>query len=152
LFAHFQMKRNLIEWFINDFWFLQQYLLLLMLGLLTLLSFYTESFMFNDNKRVGRKYRFYPDKKMITFLACTFLLLTLWVFYPFPKKIVNINDWQSSPLFPQTHYAYVDANLYVQNDLLHLLNVLTKAMFALSQLYLLAGFKKVNLSTVLSPR
>jgi hypothetical protein len=148
-FAHFQMKRNLIEWFINDFWFLQQYLLLLMLGLLTLLSFYTESFIFNNNKRVGRKFRFYPDKKMFLFLTITILLMALWVHYPFPKKIVKIDDWQSSPLFPQTHYAYVNANLYVQNDLLHLVNVLTKTMFALSQLFLLAGFKKVNLSKLL---
>jgi len=144
MFAHFQMRRNLVEWFISDFWFLQQYLWILLLGSLALLSFWIESFIFNDNKRVGRRFRFFPDRKMFVFLSVTLLLIILWVFYPFPNKIVKIDDWQSSPLFPQTHYAYVNAKLYVQNDLLHLLNVVTKTMFAVSQLYILSRFKKAT--------
>jgi hypothetical protein len=67
-------------------------------------------------------------------------LWLLWLFYPFPTQPLTVMTewglWTSGPLFPQTFYA-VDvfndgkafgAPFWVQNDALHLLNTLTKAV------------------------
>lgn len=136
-FAYFQMRRNLLEWFINEFLFLQQYLWMLILGVLTLLAFYVDSYTVNDKKVIGRLYRFFPSIEiaiLIEWLLCSILL---WIYWPLAET-VTIGVWSSSRFFPQTHYW----NIYVENNFIHLLNVLTKAMFATTQFYILSRFRK----------
>lgn len=138
-FAHFQMGRQLTEWFVSDFWFLQQYLNVLFLGIAGLLGVWTESY--NGNNRV---YKFKFNKKILAIICFTVAMFMLWIFYPFQTESAVIDDWQSSALFPQTHYAYVNSKLYIQNDLLHALNVGVKALFAVSQIFVIKGFKHVG--------
>lgn len=102
-------------------------------GIISLIYLYTLGFKPNFNK--------------ITKLLLTLSVLTyvLWVFFPFPTTPLSINTttgvWTSTNLFPQTMYA-IDINpldsvavgnpIYVQNDLLHLVNVLNKVFVSLT--------------------
>lgn len=90
---------------------------------------------------------FKPNFNKITKIFLIFSVLTyaLWVFFPFPTTPLSINTtagtWTSTNLFPQTMYA-IDINpldsvaignpVYVQNDLLHLVNVLNKVFVSLT--------------------
>lgn len=130
--VHFQLGRSLVEWFINDFWFLMNYMLLLFAGVLALV------FLYDD---VKGKTKFQSNSKLAVLGYFTVACWLLWVFYPGQVVTVQYNGWISSMLFPQTHYAYVNAELYVVNDLLHLLNLLTKTFFMLTQAYLLKSVK-----------
>jgi len=141
LFAHFQMHRNLMTWLVEDLWFLQQYFMMLLLGVLGFCAFWVESYKIENKKVVGRSYTFQPNKELMGILFIGIFVWTLWVCYPFGTTTATIAEWSSSSMFPQTHYAYVDAELYVRNDWLHAVNVVVKAMFALCQLYLITRFK-----------
>lgn len=138
-FAHFQMNRQLSEWFVSDFWFLQQYLNVFVLGVFGVVGVWTESY--NGTQRI---FKFKPNKKIVALLVFTVLVFLLWIYYPLQTETAKINDWESSQLFPQTHYAYVNSKLYIQNDLLHALNVAAKALFAISQIFVIRGFRFVD--------
>jgi len=144
-FATFQMNRSLTEWFFLDFWAppVVMNFMFVALGAVALLSFYVDGFKLNDKKVVGRLYKLQDSRYTLLLIACLLFSIFLWVTYPFPVQAISINGWQNSRLFPQTHYAYVNTKLYVQNDLLHLVNLTVKAMFAITQFYILTRFKKV---------
>lgn len=146
-FAIFQMHRNLVEWFLSDFWEVPVVMnfMFVVLGVVALLCVYTDSFKLNSNKVVGRFYRFKNSYATITPIFCLLLIyVLLWVYYPFPVTRISINGWQNSNLFPQTHYAYVNSELYVPNDLLHLVNIIVKGLFAFTHLYIITQFRKVK--------
>lgn len=88
-----------------------------------------------------RKLRFKFNMPLtISILLCLFLII-LWIFYPFPTETFT-TTWQgetftSKKLFPQTVYYFC----FVPNDLLHLVNVLTKLMFAVTEFFIVASFK-----------
>jgi len=136
LFAVFQTQRYLIEWFVSDFWFLHQYLWLLILGLMGGFAVYVESF--NDN---GRTFTFKTKWKFYASLIVTFLTWLLWIYYPFPIQTFNVGNWTSKILFPQTNYAYF-GYVYIPNNLLHGVNVLAKGLTAVTQVQFFRGFKK----------
>lgn len=136
-FAIFQSGRNLIEWFITDLWFLQQYLLVLILGIIGLTLFIVESHQTNP-----RSFKFHPNTTMFIPLVLTVAMFLTWINYPFISKQVSIGTWTSSHLFPQTHYAYINAELYVKNNVLHTVNLLVKTLFAVTQFTFLTRFKR----------
>lgn len=130
LFNHYQLRRNLVSWFVEDFGFLSQYLILLLFGVYGTLLYATE-------------------KLKKTFSATSYFLIVIviacfiyWVGYPLPVTTATFNGWTSNPLFPQTHYAYVNPTVYVANDLLHTVNLVAKSLFALTHLTLIRGFKR----------
>lgn len=87
----------------------------------------------------GLGYRIALTKmKTMLVLVATGLWL-LWVFYPLPISYVTVPTtwgvWTNVNLFPQTFYAVqvspsVTVPFYAPNDLLHLLNVVCKAVSA----------------------
>jgi len=132
LLINFQTGRGLLNWFIGDFMFLSQYLLLLVFGCYGLLLFATEKrWTFRLNWRI-----------LAITTACTLTFLT-WIYYPFPVATLTYEGWTSSATFPQTHYAYI-GSVYAANDLLHTVNVTAKALLALAQIYILKGVKNVG--------
>ena len=143
-FAHFQMHRNLVEWFLSDFWFLQQYVWILVLGILTVFAVWVESYVIEDNRVVGRRFRFQLNGKVFFLVWLTGCFVLLWVFYPLPVETVTLEDWTNSELFPQTHYAYANSEIYVPNDMLHLTNLIVKSLFAFTQFYIISRFKRVT--------
>jgi len=143
-FAHYQMSRNILEWLISDLWFLLQYILIFVLGIVTLLAVWVDSFTLNSGKVVGRNFRFSPDKKLIIPIVLCLASITLWIYFPLSVEQATLADWTSSTLFPQTHYAYKDSKLYIANDTLHLVNIITKTMFAITQFYILSCWGKTN--------
>jgi len=90
---------------------------------------------------------FKPNFNKITKFLLTLSILTyaLWVFYPFQTSTLMVQTttgtWSSSNFFPQTMYA-VDVDpadsvaigepVYVQNDMLHFVNILNKALVSLT--------------------
>jgi len=146
-FAYFQMNRNILEWFTTDFMeppVIMNFSLLI-LGLLICLFVWAESYKLNNGEIVGRNFHFKPEYSLIILALCgCFLSILLWYFYPLPISQITINDWTSSTLFPQTHYAYMQSPVHVKNDILHLINVMTKIMFAMVQYFILRVYKNVH--------
>lgn len=129
LFNHYQLRRSLVSWFVEDFGFLSQYLILLFFGVYGTLLALTET------KRTFSMETFIPYTLTI---AC----FLIWIFYPFPIATATFNGWTSNTLFPQTHYAYVNPTVYVENDALHTINLAAKSLFALTHLTLIRGLKR----------
>lgn len=89
------------------------------------------------------------SKVSVVFLTFSVATYLLWVFYPFPIESLTVQTvtgpWTSTGLFPQTMYAVNVVNdgaignaYFVENNLLHLVNVLNKlfmAFFVLSLIY-----------------
>ena len=142
-FAKFQMNRRILEWLVSDWWFLCQWFLILLLGVLGWVAIWSESFIFIKDKFVKRSFRLKLRLKDFAFPILTISLWILWVYYPFHVEQLNFDGWTSNLLFPQTHYAYKSGILYLENNLLHALNVFTKFLFAGSQLHLLRRFRIV---------
>jgi hypothetical protein len=130
LMIHFQVGMNLGAWFLRDFLFLSQYLLLLVFGVYGVLLVLSERFAFQ------------PTKTQAGVAVATFLTFMFWIYYPFPVQPVQFNGWMSNVLFPQTHYAYVNSTIYVPNDGLHLVNVLAKSLLAVTQLAFVRGLHR----------
>lgn len=143
-FATFQMNRSLTEWFFTDFWEIPVVMnfMFVVLGAVALLSFYVDSFKLNSKKVVGRFYKFTDSKGLFFLLILLLISISLWIYFPFHVQTISINGWRSSRFFPQTHYAYVDSTLYVENNLLHLVNLIVKGLFAFTQFYILTRFKR----------
>ena len=142
-FAKFQMNRSIFEWLVSDWWFLGQWFAILGLGLFGLVAVWIESFFFVKDKFVKRTFRLNLRMKDFFLVALTVCLWLLWIYYPFHVEQLSFDGWTSSLLFPQTHYAYKSGILYLENNLLHAWNVLTKFFFAGSQLCLLRRFRIV---------
>lgn len=137
-FAVFQTQRNIIEWITMDWWFLQQYFILFMLGALGFFAFYIESY--HDK---GRTFTFHPNKTVILLFIVTVCAWPLWIYYPFPTQQFIVNGWTSNTLFPQTDYAYF-GDVYIQNNLLHTVNLLVKALMVILQAYVISRFRVVD--------
>ena len=118
-FAYFHEGLGFFQWFTlwfrNDAVTFTCYFLLLFLGAYTIFCIYVDSYTLNFTWKFTKK------------LLITGILLVsgvmFWVYYPFPVEIVQ------SKFFPQTHYW----GQYIQNDGVHMTNVLVKALFALFQ-------------------
>ena len=94
------------------------------------------------------KFKLNFNKTTKILLALTCLTYALWIFYPVASSLTvqtTVGAWTSTPLFPQTMYAVdidptdavaVGVPYFVQNDGLHLVNVLNKLFFSLSVLSL----------------
>lgn len=136
-FMYFQRyDRNLLGSYLRDFpFFWLPYFGMLILGLFTILALHVDSYL----KDGVRHYIFQPNGKMfLPALLCVVLAL-LWIYYPLPITIATRGNWVSSPFFPQTRYS---RTVYIRNDMLHLVNVITKAMFAIAQLSFIRRFRK----------
>lgn len=82
------------------------------------------------------------SKCTMLFLAGSIVTYLLWVFYPVSTSL-TVGSWTSGALFPQTMYAVgpVDGVMqgvpyFVENNMLHLVNLLNKVFMALSVLNL----------------
>jgi len=86
-------------------------------------------------------YRLNLGRRTLTLFVFASLCWLLWVFYPFPTAQLQVatstGTWTSSTLFPQTQYAVdltpddvvaVGKAFWVENNPLHALNTLTKAL------------------------
>jgi len=100
-----------------------------------------------------RAYRVEPDWRTFICLFATMLLILLWWGYgnvlPVQQISVQVQGygtWVSSRMFPQTVYT-VDTNIldnmalgeqfWIQNDLLHLVNTITKVFLTLTAYFML---------------
>lgn len=137
-FAVFQMQRCLTEWFLSDILFLQQYFGFLALGVWGVYSVY---YMATHYLSVT-----YDVLSWKTVIVLWFLMMgiLLWYYYPFSVETVSLHGWTSTNFFPQTHYAYVNSEVYVRNDMLHAVNVSVKSLFALFQYCLLRDLKNAE--------
>lgn len=141
-FAKFQMSRDLLEWLVSDSWFLVQWFGILGMGLIGVFGVFVESFRFELGVLVERTFRFRLRLKDLVWIVFTVVLWLLWIYYPFHVEQTIYDGWVSSKLFPQTHYAYKDGLIYVENNLLHALNVVVKGVFAYTQLSLIRRFRR----------
>jgi hypothetical protein len=103
------------------------------IGTISLIYLYSLHFKPNFNK---------ITKFLLLASAATYCL---WVFYPFQTTPLTVQTtteaWTSTQFFPQTMYA-VDVDptdgvaigepIYVQNNLLHLVNILNKVFVSLT--------------------
>ena len=137
--AHFQESVPLLEWYVRDFWFLRLYLGLLLMGLYTVFYMWVDGLTLNENNEIiDKKYRFCRNKKMFLAIGLCCAGILFWYFYPGYVETVTVGNWTNSRLFPQTNYRLA----YVPNNFIHLTNILVKAMFAITQFFILAGFKR----------
>jgi hypothetical protein len=99
----------------------------------------------NTNFPVGYRLRF--DRLFWILLAGTLVCIAVWIDYgnlftyqQLTVEVIGSSPWTSSPYFPQTVYT-VETNIldninagdqfWIQNDLLHGINTLTKIVFTL---------------------
>lgn len=138
-FAFFQMNRNVLEWFVTDIFeaCVMTNFSFVLLGVMTLLFLMADSVMVNGKEIVGRAFQFRFNTKVLVVAVLTVVSILVWVYYPLPIETLRIGEWTSSTLFPQTHYAYKNSQLYMQNDLLHSINLTTKLLFMVTQYCLL---------------
>lgn len=115
------------------------------LGVLCLIYLYSMGYKPNFNKITK------------VLLIGSILTYALWVFYPLPITALTMETstgtWVSGDLFPQTMYA-VDVDptdsvaigepVYVQNDFLHFVNILNKAIVSLTILSFVMVRRKSN--------
>jgi len=121
--------------------------LFIIVGLLTFLYLYTEGY--------------HPNLSKVTALlfVISIEMWGLWVFYPFPIGYITVETttgtWTNTPFFPQTMYAVdidptdgiaVGVPYFVENNLLHTVNLLTKITMTVAILSL-CMFKNINMST-----
>lgn len=142
-FAKFQMNRDLLEWLVTDSWFLTQWFAILGMGFLGVFSVWIESFIIENGELLGRSFRMKLRLRDLAWVILTIGLWLFWIYYPLPVDRVSYETWTSSLMFPQTHYAYKSGLLFVENNLLHTLNILVKAIFAYTQLHLIRRFRNV---------
>lgn len=112
---------------------------------LPILLFFISVFMFSILVKSKKKIQFKMNFSLFLSIIVCLSLILLWVFYPFPTETVETETWKgelfiSKKLFPQTVYYSV----YVPNDLLHLINVLTKMMFAVTEFFVISSFMLIN--------
>jgi len=130
LYANLQNQPWTIQFVWKQATNLTSFTLYTLVGSLALLYLYAEGYKPNMNKTTK-----------ILFMSSVFFLL-LWVFFPFPTQTLtvetSIGTWISSKLFPQTMYAVdldpsdgvaIGQAFYVQNDLLHFVNLMAKITF-----------------------
>lgn len=100
------------------------------LGSLSILYLYADNFKLNLSK----------SSFVLLFFAIS--LWALWIYYPLPVSHITVQTtagpWTNTNLFPQTYYN-IDVNpldnyaagtpFYVQNDIVHLLNTVTKIAY-----------------------
>jgi len=136
-YAVFQRQPWTITWRWKQSTNLFSFTAFIILGLLSLLYLYAGGYRPNTGRR------------SLLFLALTALCWIIWILYPLPVKQLTVQTaagvWTSSRLFPQTYYA-VDVSpgdgvaigepFWVQNDMVHALNTLTKVMTTLTVLNL----------------
>jgi len=74
-------------------------------------------------------------------LLGSILTYCLWIFFPLPVTSITIGEWTSTQFFPQTMYAVGPVDgvamgnpYFIENNLLHLVNVLNKVFMALTVL------------------
>jgi len=107
--------------------------LFIVIGILTMIYLHLEGYRFNFGVRT------------LSFLTISLLLWGVWINYPLPTQKLSVQTtaglWTSSSQFPQTYYA-VDVDpldriaigdpFWVENNILHLLNLSTKIMMTLT--------------------
>lgn len=157
-YATFQCQR-----WAFDFFHMKQMALLWSFSVFTLLGVLAFIYILLDGHKLSIKL----STALLIFL--TIGMWTLWINYPYPTETITVYNsgavdlgggplmhfdyaWQSSKMFPQTYYA-VDVNpfdgvssgmpYYVQNDLLHAVNTLTKIIHTAAIFSLIKVKKKL---------
>ena len=128
-YAVFQTPQFFMTWYFSDLMTFGVYALSFFITAYCILYLWAWSFR-SDQTRI---YRYQWNKKQPIVLCLLLASMLLWWFYPFPFQQYG------TQYFPQTVYA---GSIYVPNDLVHTVNILVKVMFAFTQFYLLAQFKK----------
>lgn len=148
-YAYFHDQWWTITWKMPQLRIIIQNVSWTVIGVLTLLLFWVQSHIHDEEGRVlGRIYAFKPSKSLLAISLITVAFAALWVYYPWNVKpvetyIEGYGLWQNSNLFPQTLYT-IDLNLldsvnagewfYVQDDLVHFINTWVKSLLAMTSL------------------
>jgi len=144
LYAHFQHQPWTIQFVFPQARNLILFTLFTVVGILTFVYLCSEGYRPNLNKFT------------IFLFVISVGTWLLWVLYPFPITYITVETttgtWTNSPLFPQTMYA-VDVDptdgvavgdpYFVENNLLHGVNLLAKIIFTMSFL-LICMVKKLD--------
>jgi len=143
-FSHFQGQSWVSTWAWPQVRILLQNAYLLLVGVLALLYVYADDFKLNFGRWT------------LLFFVLSVAGSIFWVYYPFPTEQVTVQlttgKWVSSRLFPQTLYT-VDVDpldnvnagdwFYVQNPLLHSVNLLVKVFYTVT-VYCLCRIRRVK--------
>jgi len=130
LYANFQNQPWVIQFAWKQASNLTSFTLFTVLGVLAMMYLCCEN------------YRPNVSRTTLTLFFCSVFFLLLWVYYPFPTRTLTVQTatgaWTSSKLFPQTMYAVdldpldgvaVGQAFFVENNLLHFVNLMAKIMF-----------------------
>jgi len=155
-YAYFHDQWWSVTWRMPQLRILIQNVMFTVLGLSTLLLFWVESLVHDeDGLIIGRLYGFKPSLSLLFISVMTIAFASLWVYYPYDVETVETyiegyGAWESSDLFPQTLYT-VDTNLlddvnagewfYVEDDLVHFFNTGAKTLLALTGLLYVRNWK-----------
>lgn len=143
-FSHFQGQPWVSTWAWPQVRILFQNVYLTLVGVLALLYVYADGFRLNFGKWT------------VLFFCLSVVGSLFWIFYPFETEQIQVELttglWVSSKLFPQTLYT-VDVDplngvnagdwFYVQNPLLHGINLLVKVLYTVT-IFCLCRIRRVK--------
>jgi hypothetical protein len=122
-------------------------------GALTAVYMFTDRFNWDmkTQEAISRRFFFvWKSWKLWVILGLTFGAAMLWIYYPFDVQLLTVplengEVWSSSRMFPQTLYT-IDLNpndninagdwFWIENNLIHGLNTVTKVFFTMSFYYM----------------
>jgi hypothetical protein len=131
-----------------------------LMGGLGILYMYVDSHILNrEGETIGRTWGFRWTSISFILLGLSVALAFLWIIYPWPIQHIEVQIstgevWTNSPMFPQTLYTIdidptdnmnAGVQYYVENNYVHGLNTLVKAVVSLAFCYV--GFIKKHKST-----
>lgn len=128
-----------------------QNIVFLFVGVLASIYIWADSYVINKTTKqvIKRLYSFRVDKVLLVLVCLSIGLALLWIYYPLPIEHIQVvlengEIWTNSNNFPQTLYT-IDLTpndgvncgvwFFVENNLVHGLNTLIKAIWTLTICY-----------------
>lgn len=139
-YSHFQFQPWTMQFVWKQVTNLSMFTLFSIIGITTIVYLYCEDYRLNWGKRT----------QILTVAAIGFWML--WIFYPFHFNYISVQTtdgwWTSGARFPQTMYAVdidpldgvaIGVPYFVENNLIHAVNTLTKIVSTAAILSLCCG-------------
>lgn len=122
----------------------------LSVGLIAILYMWADSYIIDEGKILGRRWRFNWNKTAWLLIGVSIASAVFWWrygdFLPVESLTVEEVGWSNSPYFPQTLYTIdiepddnVNAGVwfFVENNLIHGVNTLVKALWTFSMFFVM---------------
>ncbi len=155
-YAFFHDQWWSVTWKMPQLRILIQNVMFTVLGLSSLLLFWVQSHDLDEaGEIIGRFYRFRLSKAVLLLGVLTIASGALWIYYPWEIKpvetyVIGYGLWQNGNRFPQTLYT-VNTNIlddvnagawfYVEDNLIHSVNLLVKILLALTGFFYIRSWK-----------